>query len=75
MVQPPKPSVLDGFEYLGYINGNRLWRSDCGARLYTWDALHGEVEVFNGRGRHLGVMHAVNGAWIKPAVKGRKIDV
>jgi hypothetical protein len=34
-----------------------------------------EVEVYNSRGWHLGVMHPITGDWIKPAVKGRKIDV
>jgi hypothetical protein len=29
-------------------------RSDGGARLYTWDSLHGEIEVFNRPGKHLG---------------------
>jgi hypothetical protein len=43
--------------------------------LYTWDALHGEVEVFNARGKHLGVIDAKSGDWIKVAVPGRKIDV
>jgi hypothetical protein len=75
MVQRPKPCILDDFEYLGFINGNMLWRSDGGRRLYTWDSLHGEVEVFDSRGRHLGVKHATTGALIKVAVKGRTIDV
>jgi hypothetical protein len=42
--------------------------------LFTWDSLHGEIEVYNGRGKHLGVMDA-NGKVIKTAVEGRKIDV
>lgn len=44
-------------------------------RIYTWDGLHGEIEVFNNRGRHLGVLEPVNGMLIKPAQKGRKINV
>ena len=44
-------------------------------RLYTWDALHGEVEAFNARGRHLGSFDPVTAALIKPPVQGRKIDV
>ena len=35
----------------------------------------GEIEVYNKRGKHLGVVHAVTGEWIKDAVKGRAIDV
>jgi hypothetical protein len=71
----PVPSILDDCEYLGAYNGQRRWRSDGGKRLYTWDALHGEIEVFNARGRHLGAIDPVTGAWIKEAVRGRRIDV
>jgi len=61
--------------YLGFKNGDQLWRSSCGRRLYTWDSLHGEIEVFNRRGRHIGVVHAQTGVQIKDAVEGRSIDV
>ncbi len=71
----PRPSILDDFEYLGAFGGERRWRSDGGKRLYTWDSLHGEVEVFNARGRHLGALDPVTGAWVRPAVAGRTIDV
>jgi hypothetical protein len=71
----PEPSILDEFEYLGYIYGARRWRSDGGKRLYTWDSLHGEVEVYNARGKHLGVMDAETGRMIGEPVRGRKIDV
>ena len=43
----PKGSILEQFEYLGAFGGERRWRSHGGKRIYTWDALHGEVEVFN----------------------------
>jgi hypothetical protein len=71
----PRPSILDHFEYLGAFNGERRWRSPGGRRLYTWDSLHGEVEVFNGRGKHLGALAPITGAWVKEAVPGRHIDV
>jgi Cytotoxic len=71
----PKPSVLDAFEFLGAINGVRRWRSDDGKRLYTWDSLHGEIEVFNARGKHLGTMDPKTGRMTKAAVRGRTIDV
>jgi hypothetical protein len=44
-------------------------------RLYTWDALHGHVEAFNLRGRHVAVLDAFTGATIGEAVLGRRIDV
>lgn len=71
----PKPSYLTDCEYLGAFNGERRWRSRDGKRLFTWDAFHGEIEVFNGRGRHLGVIDPIHGNLIKEPVAGRKIDV
>jgi hypothetical protein len=61
--------------HLGFIHGNLLWRSPDGKRYYTWDSLHGEIEVFNKRGRHLGAADAVTGRFIKAPVKGRSINV
>lgn len=71
----PQGSILEQHELLGFINGSRRWRSACGTRLFTWDALHGEVEVFNRKGRHLGSLDPMTGALIKNARRGRKIDV
>jgi hypothetical protein len=74
-VSIPRPSYLDTLVRVGFKNGQQRWRSRCGSRIYTWDAFHGEIEVFNSRGRHIGVVHAITGATIKPAEKGRSIDV
>jgi hypothetical protein len=41
----------------------------------TWDHLHGEIEVFSMRGKHVGTRDAITGRWIKDAVPGRWIDV
>jgi hypothetical protein len=71
----PTRSFLHQCDYLGFVHGTRRWRSRNGRYLFTWDALHGEVEVFNARGEHRGVMDAVTGRWIKDAVRGRWIDV
>lgn len=71
----PRPSILDGLEYLGVVNGQRRWRSNRGQRLYEWDGTHGEVEFYNGRGQHLGALDPVTGERTKAAVKGRRIDV
>ena len=70
----PKPSFLDRCTYLGYREGNRLWRDKHGA-LYTWNGLHGEIEMFNSRGEHLAVLDAITGHRIKPPRKGRRIGV
>jgi hypothetical protein len=70
----PKPSFLDRCEYLGYIYGERRWRGADG-RILTWDALHGELEVFDKRGRHRGTIDPVTGEGRKFARKGRTIRV
>ena len=71
----PKPSFLDGCTFLGAFSGERRWRSTDGNRIFTWDSLHGEIEVFNKRGRHLGAIDPIHGNLIKDAVPGRSIDV
>ena len=74
-IQRPNPCFLDQMEYLGFKNGNMVWRSSSGKRMYTWDFVKGEIEVFNKRGKHIGVIHAVTGVQIKDAVEGRSINV
>ena len=74
-VSRPKPCYLDECVAIGAYNGEKRWKSQDGKRIYTWDKLHGEIEVFNNRGYHLGVLDAVSGELIKGPVKGRKIDV
>jgi hypothetical protein len=69
----PKPSILDQFEFLGSFGGERRWRSHDGRRLYTWDALHGEVEVFNSRGKHLGALDPKTGILISPPSPGGRL--
>jgi len=70
----PDPSFFDECEFAGVFSKEKRWKSKDGNRLYTWDSLHGEIEVFNKRGKHLGVFDPY-GKLIKPAKKGRKIDV
>jgi hypothetical protein len=70
----PKPSFLDRCEYLGYIHGERRWRGADG-RILTWDTLHGEIEAFSRRGRHIAVLDAITGEAIKPPREGRRIRV
>lgn len=70
----PRPSYLDTCEYLGFVHGSRRWRSWDGQRLYEWDDFHGEIEVYNRRGKHLMVLDP-SGNKIGEAVRGRHIDV
>ena len=71
----PRPSYLDTLESCGARNGHKRWRNARGDRYYEWDALHGHIEVYNKRGRHLGVLDAKTGVRIADEVKGRRIDV
>ena len=71
----PEDSFLHSQEYLGFKHGHQRWRSTDQSRYFEWDSLHGEVEVYNQRGKHLGVFDAVTGELIKEAVRGRTIDV
>jgi Cytotoxic len=70
----PRLSFLDDCDYLGLVHGARRWRSRNGKRLFTWDSLHGEIEVFDLLGRHVAVLNA-DGEWRKGPVSGRRIDV
>lgn len=70
----PKPSFLDDCESVGAVDGQKRWKSKDLNRIYTWDSLHGEIEVFNKRGLHLGALYP-NGDFKKVAIKGRKIYV
>jgi len=70
----PKPGFLDSCQYLGYIYGERRWRGQIGL-IYTWDGLHGELEIVDPRGRHLGAADALTGFKTKTARKERRIRV
>jgi len=70
----PNPSYLDSCDYIGVFHGKKRWRSKDGKRLFEWDSFHGEIEIYNKRGKHLGV-YDFKGDFIKEAIKGRTIDV
>lgn len=70
----PKPSILDDFNVSGIEAGRKVYKDEKEKRYYTWDSLHGELEVFNKNGRHLGAACPQTGVMIKPPVKGRKIS-
>lgn len=68
----PADCILRTFDRVIPFSGEKRWRSK--GRYYTWDGLHGEIEMFNSRGKHLGVLNC-EGILIKSAVEGRTIDV
>jgi hypothetical protein len=57
-----------------FYQERNIWISNDRRFRFTWDSLHGEVEVYTRRGRHVGVMNC-NQQLIGSAVKGRRIDV
>jgi Cytotoxic len=71
----PKPSILDDCIKHRVKNRKQIWKSIDGKRFYTWDGRHGELEVFNKKGFHIGSFDPVNGEMLKSAVQGRKLDV
>ncbi|MFR2745759.1 MAG: colicin E3/pyocin S6 family cytotoxin [Roseburia hominis] len=72
-VAKPKPCYMDQFEFYKVIDGRKVYRGN--GRLYSWDELHGEIEVFNKQGWHLGALDAKTGELIKQARKDRSIPV
>ena len=67
----PADCFLHELDSIGDRNGRKTYKR--GKQLFQWDEFHGEVEVYNLRGRHVGVMDK-DQRWLKDAVKGRKID-
>ncbi|MCC6179565.1 MAG: hypothetical protein IT305_30005 [Chloroflexi bacterium] len=62
-----------GLRHARSKSGRRRW-IDAAGQIYEFDPSHGgELEVYDRRGRHIGVMN-LNGNWIKPAVSGRRIE-
>jgi len=59
---------------VGIEGGRKIYKDEQENVYYTWDSLHGELEIFNKNGRHLGVADPITGMLIKPAVRGRKIS-
>jgi len=50
-----------------------VWSNSQRSRFFTWDSIHGEIEVFDRRGSHLGALDAVTGKLVKYAAKGRTL--
>ena len=71
-IPKPKPCFIDDLEKYKVIGNTQVYKKND--KYYTWDGLHGEIEVFNKRGYHIMVLDP-DGNQIKDAVKGRHIDV
>lgn len=71
-IYPPRPCFLDTLQKYRVSGNTQIYRMND--KYYTWDGIHGEIEVFNKRGYHIMVLDPT-GKRIKEAVRGRKIDV
>jgi hypothetical protein len=71
----PKDSpFLAGLERVSRKGSLARFRDDD--YLYEYDPTHGgELEIYNRQGYHRGVADVMTGEVIKPAVRGRRIDV
>lgn len=70
----PKPSILDSCRVAGIEGGRKIYKDYNENIYYSWDSLHGELEVFNKSGLHLGAACPQTGVLIKPPVRGRRIS-
>lgn len=69
-----KGDIWNSFKsYRGKIKTNGLGGKK--RRYYEWDYTHGDIEVYNHRGEHIGSMDPSTGQLYKPAVPGRRINI
>lgn len=50
------------------------WRDDDEGTIYEWDYLHGRVEVYDKRGRHIGEFDEATGTQIGPADPRKAVE-
>lgn len=72
-VHKPTPCFLDGMEKYRVVDGRQTYKTRD--RYFQWDEFHGEIEVYDKRGRHLGALDAQSGTQVKDAERTRKINV
>lgn len=72
-IHKPVPCFLDKCEKYKIENKQQIYRLNN--KYFTWDGLHGEIEAFDKFGYHIGVLDAITGDKIKPAVQGRRLNV
>lgn len=69
----PKSGFVERLVRLRHSSRTR-WTNPGGTRYYEWDPFHGEFEVYDAQGWHLGAVDE-DGKPVKGAKKGRRIDV
>ncbi|MCB9985166.1 MAG: hypothetical protein H6864_05700 [Micavibrio sp.] len=64
--------IWKGFKnHRGDIKTNGLKGNE--KKYYQWDYTHGDIEVYNAKGKHLGSIDPNTGEMYKPAVAGREL--
>jgi hypothetical protein len=85
----PSPLVTLADYIVCAIKGGQFWghlkpyrgktktngQSGKNRRFYEWDYTHGDVEVYDARGNHMGSADPETGGMTKPPVPGRKINL
>lgn len=70
MTYIPPPRILPAFHNAVRVKSktNRMrWKDDN--FIYEWDSLHGKIEKYNKRGKHLGEFNHITGEQTKSAEK------
>ncbi len=68
-----KGQFVDGLPRRKRKNQRRRWAGPKG-QLYEEDTQHGDLEKYNGRGKHEGTVDPDTGEIIKGPVKGRTTE-
>ena len=72
--QKPTPGIWHQFPpFRSKTKTNGLRGKD--RRYFERDLTHGDIEVYDSNGRHLGSIDATTGKPTKPPVKGRRIEI
>ncbi|MHB1155643.1 MAG: colicin E3/pyocin S6 family cytotoxin [Phycisphaerales bacterium] len=82
MTYHPPPAFLPAFSALRPVRRKtpirgggglrKRWKDDEGF-IYEWDSLHGLLEKYDQRGRHLGEFNPITGRQLNPAAPTRSI--
>jgi hypothetical protein len=70
---PKDCNALEGLPRQVRAN-QRIWIDKQAKRMFAWDHTHGEIEVYNLQGKHIGVIDCDFNI-LKPAVHGRYVNV
>jgi hypothetical protein len=80
-IPPPRTAYLDGFPgtflvkpKTAFTGGKRRRWKDADGMIYEWDYLHGQIEKYSRRGRHLGDFEWPGGRQLGGPDRGRSVE-